>query len=105
MINGPFETEYNDEFFTLTFPAWYDTSDESNFPGFLGANHAGINTRGPLKSDWTKRCPVEWSQEERDEKCIPLQEAIWGTKLLKKLEGIKEAIGPDYMFDCNGCVD
>lgn len=92
----------SDEFFSTTLPTWYDTSDKDNFPGYLGGNHAGINTRGPLKDDWTKACPVEWTQEERDEKCISLQEAIWGTKTLSRLEAIKEVIDPDYMFDCNG---
>jgi len=33
-----------------------------------------------------------------------LQEAIYGTKLLARLESIKEAIDPDYMFDCYKCI-
>jgi hypothetical protein len=94
---------YNpDDFFSTTLPAWYDTTDEDNFPGYIGGNHAGINTRGPLKTDWTKACPLDWTKEERDEKCISLQEIIWGTKTLKRLEAIKEIIDPNYMFDCNG---
>merc|ERR1712084_204216 len=56
------------------------------------------------KNDWTKPCPLEWTTAERDEKCISLQEAIWGTKLLRRLEKIKEEIDPNYMFDCYGCV-
>lgn len=35
---------------------------------------------------------------------ISLQEAIYGTKLLKRLEQIKEDIDPNYMFDCYGCI-
>ena len=35
---------------------------------------------------------------------ISLQEAIYGTKLLARLESIKEAIDPDYMFDCYKCI-
>jgi hypothetical protein len=97
-------TYHPDEFFQTMLPAWYDTSDKNNFPAYLGANHAGINTRGPLKNDWTKSCPLEWTQMERDEKCVPLQEIIWGTKILRRLEAIKEAIDPNYMFDCTGCV-
>lgn len=104
MAGAFFEDVYNDVFFSTFFPQMYDTTDESNFPAFLGGNHAGINTRGPLKSDWTKACPVSWAKEERDEKCISLQECIWGTNLLKKLETIKETLDPDYIFDCNGCV-
>merc|ERR1712176_283506 len=59
---------------------------------------------GPLKDDWTKACPLEWTQDERDEKCISTQEAIYGTKLLARLEAIKEAVDPDYMFDCYKCI-
>jgi hypothetical protein len=58
-----------DEFFTDLFPLMFDTSDLSNFPGFIGSNHAGPNNMGPLKSDWTKACPLDWTPKERDEKC------------------------------------
>ena len=95
---------FDDKFWTEEFPKMYDTTDPDSFPGFLGSNHAGAYMRGPLKEDWTKACPLDWTQEERDEKCIPLQEAIYGTKELKRLEMIKEAIDPSYMFDCIGCV-
>ena len=43
-------------------------------------------------------------QEERDDKCISLQETVWGTDVLKRLESIKDKLDPNYMFDCNGCV-
>jgi hypothetical protein len=95
---------FDESFYTDIFPQMFDTSDPSNFPGFVGSNHAGPNTRGPLKEDWTKPCPLDWTTAERDEKCISLQEAIWGTKLLRRLEKIKEEIDPNYMFDCYGCV-
>ena len=35
---------------------------------------------------------------------ISLQEAIYGTKTLERLEGIKETIDPNYMFDCYSCI-
>jgi hypothetical protein len=76
MINFSLDENYDDTFFIDTLPSFYDTTDRINFPGYLGANHADINTRGPLKSDWTKACPLEWTQEDRDEKCISFQEAI-----------------------------
>merc|ERR1719222_1737683 len=59
---------------------------------------------GPLKDDWTKPCPPEWTQQERDEKCVSIQEAIYGTKTLQRLEAIKEALDPNYIFDCTGCI-
>jgi len=93
---------YDDSLYTGLFPEMFDTSDD--FPSFAGANHAGPNTKGPLKEDWTKACPMAFTEEERDEKCIPFQEAIYGTKLLKRLEAIKEAVDPNYMFDCFGCI-
>ena len=94
----------DETFWSETFPQMYDTTDGDNFPGFVGSNHAGPNTRGPLKSDWTKPCPLDWTAKERDEKCVSLQEAIWGTETLKRLEAIKKAVDPDYMLDCYGCV-
>merc|ERR1712137_1180996 len=95
---------YDDKFWTEIFPKVYDTTNPEQFPGFIGSNHAGAHVRGPLKDDWTKACPLDWTFEERNDKCIPLQECIYGTKRLKRLEAIKEAIDPTYMFDCIGCI-
>ena len=58
-----------DELVGDLLPQMFDRSDLSNFPGFIGSNHAGPNSMGPLKSDWTKSCPLDWTPEERDEKC------------------------------------
>lgn len=58
-----------DDFYGQLFPLMYDTSNKTNFPGYIGSNHAGINTMGPLKEDWTKACPLDWTAEERKEKC------------------------------------
>ena len=80
------------------------TPFDFNLSFHLQANHASINTRGPLKDDWSKACPLDWPKEERDEKCVSLQEAIWGTKVLQRLEEIKLKVDPHFMFDCNGCV-
>lgn len=104
MMIVPIADVLTDNFFTNIFPRIFDTSNKSNFPSFIGANHAGPNTRGPKKEDWTKACPSDWTQKQRDDGCVPLQELIWGTKLLKKLETIKKAIDPNYMFDCYGCI-
>ena len=102
-VTNPLEF-YDDAFWSEIFPKAFDTSDPDNFPGFLGSNHAGAHARGPLKDNWTKACPLDWTQKERDEKCIPLQEIIYGIKRLNRLEAIKEAIDPNYMFDCTGCI-
>ena len=37
-------------------------------------------------------------------KCFPLQEIIYGTKLLGHLEAIKEATDPNNMLNCMGCI-
>ncbi len=58
-----------DEFYAGLFPLMYNTSNTTKFPGFIGSNHAGVNTMGPLKDDWTKACPLDWTTEERKEKC------------------------------------
>lgn len=75
-----------------------------DFPAFLGSNHVGPFTRGPLKDDWTQPCPLDFTLKEIEEKCISLQEAVWGSKTLRRLEEIKEVIDPNYMFDCTTCV-
>jgi len=92
------------DFYGSYFETMFDTSDKTNFPSFQGSNHVGNNYMGPLKDDWTKACPAEWTQEERNENCVSIQETLWGTKTLSRLEAIKEAIDPNYIFDCNGCI-
>jgi len=59
---------------------------------------------GPLKEDWTVACPLEWPQEERDEKCISQPEAFWGTTNWKRLEDIKTVVDPDGIFVANGGI-
>eukprot|EP00978_Attheya_sp_CCMP212_P040342 scaffold219205_cov39-Attheya_sp.AAC.1 len=92
-----------DMFYREFFSGMYDVT-ASNFPGIIGSNHAGPNNLGPLKSDWTKGCPLDWTQKERESKCIPQQEAIYGSVTLARLEAIKEAIDPMHMFNCNKCI-
>lgn len=93
-----------DYFWSELFPKMFDISDKSVFPPVLGGNHVGMLSSGPRKDDWTKACPPEWTLAERAEKCISVQEAIYGTTTLKRLEAIKEAVDPNYMFDCNNCI-
>ena len=101
----------NDTFFEHggVFQTMYGLNVEAgetgdNFPAFLGLNHLGPNIRGPLKNDWTKACPVNWTRKERDEKCIPALECVFGTQLLRKLERIKKRVDRHGMFTCRDCV-
>ena len=101
----------NDTFFEHggVFQTMYGLNVEAgetgdNFPAFLGLNHLGPNIRGPLKHDWTKACPVNWTRKERDEKCIPALECVFGTQLLRKLERIKKRVDKHGMFTCRDCV-
>ena len=101
----------NDTFFEHggVFQTMYGLNVEAgetgdNFPAFLGLNHLGPNIRGPLKHDWTKACPVNWTRKERDEKCIPALECVFGTQLLRKLERIKKRVDKHDMFTCRDCV-
>ena len=96
--------DFGDSFWEDIFPYMYDTTDKTNFPGFLGPNHASLVKSGPMKDDWTKACPTEWTMEERAQKCISLQEIIWGTKTLSRLEAIKREVDPSGVFNCQGCV-
>ena len=93
-----------DDLWSNIFPKLYDISDKTKFPPVFAANHAGAFLTGPLKEDWTKVCPYEWTIEEREEKCISSQEAIYGTELLKRLEAIKIAVDPNFMLNCHNCI-
>ena len=85
-------------------PEMYDLDDPTNFPPMFGSNHAGNGLTGPLKDDWTKPCPSDWTFAERALGCVSFQEAIYGTKTLKRLEAIKKVVDPNYMFRCDNCV-
>ena len=91
----------SEKWFQLIFEGMDFNGD---FPGVFGSNHIVPNTLGPIKTDWTKPCPWEWSNEKREEECIPQQEAVWGTKTLRRLEQIKANIDPLNLFKCFGCI-
>lgn len=74
------------------------------YPGIYGSNHQGPNSYGPLKSDFTKPCPLDLTEQEREAQCISRQEAIWGTERLARLEAIKKAVDPNHMLNCNACI-
>ena len=95
----------DENFWTNLFPQMFSSSDKTNFPPVVNSNHAaGVIDFGPLKEDWTKPCPDEYTLEMRDAKCISVQELIYGTEQLKRLEKIKLAVDPDFMFDCEYCI-
>ncbi|KAK1745400.1 FAD-dependent oxidoreductase [Skeletonema marinoi] len=103
--NAAFMTYFSlEDFWGNLFPQMFDVSDKTNFPPVFGSNHAGFLTAGPLKEDWTKPCPPEWTFEERREKCISFQEAIYGTEQLARLEAIKKAVDPQFIFNCVNCI-
>jgi hypothetical protein len=82
----------------------YDISDKTKFPAVFQSNHVNPSAHGPLKDDWTKVCPLEWTYEERKEKCISAQEAVYGTELLRRLEAIKMKVDPEFIFNCIDCI-
>ena len=102
--NAAFMASFSDDFWGNLFPQMFDISDKTEFPPVFGSNHAGPFTSGPLKEDWTKPCPPEWTFEERREKCISFQEAIYGTERLARLEAIKKAVDPQFIFNCANCI-
>jgi hypothetical protein len=79
------------------------TEDES-FPGINEFNHMCSDSYGPLKSDMTKPCPKDYSEEEKDELCYSMQESVWGVDVTRKLEAIKDEVDPDGLFYCYGCI-
>jgi len=75
-----------------------DQESADGFPGFTEINHQPGRFAGPLKSDWRTPCPLDFTAEQRRAQCMSVQETIWGTKNLKRLEDIKEKLDPDNLF-------
>jgi hypothetical protein len=68
------------------------------FPGFTEINHQPGRFAGPLKSDWRTPCPLDFTAEQRRTQCMSVQETMWGTSNLRRLEGIKERLDPENLF-------
>jgi len=94
----------DEHFWSVLFPKMFDISDKTNFPPVFGSNHADVGLMGPRKDNWTAVCPAEWTFEERKAGCISFQESIYGTERLNRLEAIKKAVDPNFMFDCQNCI-
>jgi len=83
----------------------YATADEGNtFLGYTEYNHISSNVVGPLKANWSIPCPSNYTKHERARMCMSLQESVWGTELLTKLESVKTLVDPDHLFNCYFCV-
>eukprot|EP00438_Fugacium_kawagutii_P023240 Skav204744 [mRNA] locus=scaffold1013:5402:7784:+ [translate_table: standard] len=74
-------------------------SSTKSFPGGSNYNHISASAYGPLKDDWTKGCPDSFSDFEKAEKCLSLQESVWGTEQLAQLEE------PGYASTCSKWLD
>merc|ERR1712228_813766 len=74
------------------------TGPMDGFPGFTEVNHQPGQFMGPLKSDWRKPCPLEFNAEQRRNQCMSVQETMWGTSNLKRLEDIKKKLDPKNLF-------
>merc|ERR1712238_583017 len=98
----PTDIEGIEEIYQMLFGGMDFEKDE--FPGFLGSNHLTANVVGPLKSNWTKICPNDWTLERRADECFSPQVAVYGTKRLRHLEQIKADVDPNNLFNCAGCI-
>ena len=88
-----------------TLNEMYDFSDDKNIPAYLGGNHYTAFLRGPQKNDSTLACKLdEWTRQQADEYCFPVQTVVWGSQNLARLESIKKDIDPTFLFDCSTCV-
>jgi len=94
--------EFRDTYFGLSYGGLDPSTD--NFPGSSCHNHALVHEMGPVKTNWSQSCPLDWPQAEREEKCISQNEAAWGTVNLERLNAFKAAIDPDSLFICTSGV-
>ena len=89
------------------FPAvapFYPEAPEGKIIGGAEYNHVKADSFGPLKSDRTAFCPKDLTHAESEEQCISLQEHVWGTDGLARLEAIKAKVDPQGLFQCQKCV-
>ena len=85
-------------------PEIYDFTS-GTIPPYLGSNHLGPNTHGPLKDDPSTPCLIfDLTNLEAETMCISAQEAVYGTESLQRLESIKKAVDPNGVFDCFRCI-
>ena len=84
--------------------AFYPEAPEGKVLGGTEYNHFLSDTYGPLKSDLSAGCPAELTHAESEEQCVSLQEHVWGTDGLAKLEAIKAKLDPQGIFQCQKCV-
>jgi len=74
------------------------------YPGDVDMNHHSAAEFGPVKQDWTQACGKDWPLTQKHKECISIQEAVWGTKNLRRLEAIKRSVDPTNILDCYHCV-
>jgi len=85
-------------------PAFYPEAPEGKLIGGAEYNHIGSDSFGPLKDDHSAYCPDDLTHAQREEQCVSLQEHVWGTDGLAKLEAIKVKLDPQGIFQCQKCV-
>merc|ERR1711879_443785 len=79
----------------------------TNGTTFLGGteyNHISADVVGPLKSNFSMPCPSEYTESQRTSECMSLQESVWGTEMLSRLEAVKREVDPTGLFNCYFCV-
>ena len=94
----PYEQHYRTQFLP------YMATAAGKFPGGAEYNHIAPNQVGPLKSNWTIPCPQTYTKAEQAVNCVSLQESVWGTDILARLETTKLLVDPLSNFNCHFCV-
>ena len=84
--------------------AFHPSAPEGKILGGTEYNHITRNEFGPLKSNHSALCPVTLTNAEKEEQCVSLQESVWGTDGLARLEAIKAKVDPQGLFQCQKCV-
>mmetsp|Transcript_18103 Transcript_18103/g.43533 ORF Transcript_18103/g.43533 Transcript_18103/m.43533 type:complete len:834 (+) Transcript_18103:86-2587(+) len=109
--NPTFGPLYDDTFFAGAFQEFFqpngtvrDEFGDIVLPPYANPLHASPMMYGPMKNDTEKACPEDMTTLERDEKCFPLIEAVFGSKQLKVLMAAKGKIDPSNIFTCDFCV-
>ena len=68
------------------------------------ANLSNLSAGGPREAMLVTFSTPEITHAEREQMCVSVQEHVWGTDGLAKLEAIKAKVDPQGLFQCQKCV-
>jgi hypothetical protein len=80
-------------------------SASASYPPDTEYNHVSNDYTGPMRGDWDMACSTgTLTRDEQADKCVSVQETVWGAGGLARLSAIKARVDPTNLFKCYRCV-